>query len=55
MKEFLFYDEVTGEEFLVETDMKAKAIICARAYFEKPKFICEVSYYEAEMMGLDTY
>lgn len=55
MKEFLFYDEVTGEEFLVETDMKAKAIICARAYFEKPKFIGEVSHYEAEMMGLDTY
>ena len=55
MKEFLFYDEVTGEEFLVETDMKAKAIICARAYFEKPKFIGEVSHYEAEMLGLDTY
>lgn len=55
MKNYLFYDEVSGEEFLVETDMKAKAIICARAYFEKPKFIGEVSHYEAEMMGLDTY
>jgi len=55
MKEYLFYDEVSGEEFLVETDMKAKANLCARVYFEKPKFVCEVSHWEAEMMGLDTY
>ena len=55
MKEYLFYDEVSGEEFLVETDMKEKAILCARAYFEKPKFCGEVSNWEAEMMGLDTY
>ena len=32
MKNYLFYDEVSGEEFLVETDMKEKAILCARAY-----------------------
>ena len=42
MKEYLFYDEVSGEEFLVETDMKEK-------------FVREVSHWEAEMMGLDTY
>ena len=55
MKNYLFYDEVSGEEFLVETDMKEKAILCARAYFEKPRFCGEISYWEAEMMGLDTY
>lgn len=55
MKNYLFYDEVTGEEFLVETDTKEKAILCARAYFQEPQFCGEVSYWEAEMMGLDTY
>lgn len=55
MKNYLFYDEVTGEEFIVETDMKAKAILTARAYFQEPKFCGEISYFEAEMMGLDTY
>ena len=55
MKEYLFYDEVSGEEFLVETDMKEKAYMCAYAYFEEPKFIREVSHWEAEMLGLDTY
>ena len=55
MKNYLFYDEVTGEEFLVETDMKEKAYLCARAYFQEPKFIGEVSNWEAEMLGLDTY
>ena len=55
MKEYLFYDEISGEEFLVETDMKEKAYLCAYAYFEEPKFVREVSHWEAEMMGLDTY
>ena len=55
MKEYLFYDEVSGEEFLVETDMKEKAYLCAYTYFEEPKFVREVSHWEAEMMGLDTY
>ena len=55
MKEYLFYDEVSGEEFLVETDMKEKAYLCAYKYFEEPKFVREVSHWEAEMMGLDTY
>ena len=55
MKEYLFYDEVSGEEFLVETDMKEKAYLCAYSYFEEPKFVREVSHWEAEMMGLDTY
>jgi hypothetical protein len=55
MKEYLFYDEVSGEEFLVETDTKEKAYLCAYAYFQEPKFIEEVSPWQAEMMGLDTY
>ena len=55
MKNYLFYDEVSGEEFLVETDMKEKAYLCAYTYFEEPKFVREVSHWEAEMMGLDTY
>ena len=55
MKNYLFYDEVSGEEFLVETDMKEKAYLCAYTYFEEPKFVREVYHWEAEMMGLDTY
>lgn len=55
MKNFLFYDKVTGEEFLVETDRKEKAIICARHYFQKPVYLGEVTHFEAEMMGIDTY
>lgn len=55
MKEYLFYDEASGEMFLVDTDMKEKAYMCAYVYFEEPKFVREVSHWEAEMMGLDTY
>ena len=55
MKEYLFYDEVSGEEFLVETDMKEKAYLCAYTSFEEPKFVREVSHWEAEIMGLNTY
>lgn len=55
MKEYLFCNRVTGEEFLVETDSKEKAYLCAYIYFEDPRFIEEVSHWQAEMMGLDTY
>ena len=55
MKNFLFYDEVTGEEFIVEVENKSQAIICARAYFQKPIFCREISFWEAEMLGYDTY
>ena len=55
MKNYLFYDEISGEEFLVETDMKEKAYLCAYKYFEDPIFEGEISRFEAEMMGLDTY
>ena len=57
MKNYLFYDYETGEDFIVETDTKEKAYLCAYAYtyFKEPKFCGEISYFEAEMSGLDTY
>lgn len=55
MKEYLFYDNASGEMFFVETDMKEKAILTARAYFEEPIFEGEVTHWEAEMLGYDTY
>lgn len=55
MKEYLFYDNVSGEMFIVETDMKEKAYLCARQYFKEPIFEGEISHWEAEMSGLDTY
>jgi len=55
MKNYLFYDYETGEYFIVETDMKEKAYLCAYKYFEDPKFVSTISYFEAEMLGLDTY
>ena len=55
MKEYLFYDNASGEMFIVETDMKEKAYLCAYKYFKDPKFCGEISYFEAEMLGLDAY
>ena len=55
MKNYLFYDNASGEMFIVETDMKEKAIICARHYFEDPILEGEISNFEAEMLGYDTY
>lgn len=55
MKNYLFYDKYTGEEFIVETDMKEKAYLYAYKYFKEPKFCGEVSNWEAKMSGLDTY
>lgn len=55
MKEYLFYDNASGEMFIVETDMKEKAYLCAYKYFEDPIFEGEISHFEAEMSGLDTY
>ena len=55
MKNYLFYDEYTGEEFIVETENKEKAYMIAYTYFKEPKFTDEISDFEAEMLGLDTY
>jgi len=55
MKTWEFEDKVTGEPFFVESNTKEEAIQIAKNYFEKPKCYGEVSEYEAEMMGYDTY
>ena len=55
MKNYLFYDYTSGEMFIVETDMKEKAYLYAYKNFKDPRFIGEISHWEAEMSGLDTY
>ena len=55
MKNYLFYDNASGEMFIVETDMKEKAYLCAYKYFEDPIFEGEISHFEAEMLGYNTY
>ena len=55
MKNYLFYDYDLGEHFIVETDTKEKAYLCAYTYFKDPKFCEELSYFEAELLGLDVY
>lgn len=62
-KDFLFYDNDTGEDFAVEvkvttqTDEQAKqqAIETALEWFANPEFIDEVDPVVAEMMGIDVY
>ena len=55
MKNFYFVDDATGEDFIVEADTLRDAIHIASAYFEDPQFLREISDYEAEMIGVDTY
>lgn len=55
MYNYLFWDEATGEEFLVYAQNKNQAIEIANEYFEEPQFDSEVTDFDAEMMGLDTY
>lgn len=55
MKEYLFYDRVSGEEFFVHTDTKEKAYLCAYSYFQEPILLDIVSEWEAEILGYDTY
>lgn len=43
MKEYLFYDRVSGEEFFVNTDTKEKAYTYAYTYFEEPILLDVVS------------
>lgn len=62
-RDFLFNDNDTGEEFVVEvkvttqTDEQAKqqAINTALEWFADPEFIDEVDPVEVEMMGIDVY
>ncbi len=55
MKNYLCWDEVTGEEFIVEALSKEEARKIADMYFEEPKIDSQISDFEAEMLGLDTY
>lgn len=56
MKNYLYYDEVSGEEFIVEALNKEEAQRTAEMYFEAPKLEeSEISDLEAELFGLDTY
>lgn len=55
MKNYLMTDDVTGEDFIVEALNKEEAQRTAEMYFEAPKLDSEISDFEAEMLGLDTY
>lgn len=56
MKNYLFTDYATGEDFIVEALSKESAIKIAKEYFADPCGDPErITYEEAEMMGLDTY
>lgn len=55
MKNFYFVDNETGEDFIVEANTLRDAIHIASTYFEEPQFLREISDYEAEMIGVDTY
>lgn len=56
-REWLFEDTESGEMFLVETinGDENDAIAIANECFDTPKLINEVSEFEAEMLGYDTY
>lgn len=55
MRHFLFYDEYSGEEFIVGANNILEAKEAAKNWFMEPKIICEISGIEAEMSGLDEY
>lgn len=63
-KNYLFEDEESGEEFVVEircteemTESHCSALALQRAneYFNNPTCLGKINGYEAEMLGLDTY
>ena len=54
-KDYLFFDEETGENFFVETNSLAKAVEIAREYFDEPTFVEIYTVAEAEILGFDTY
>lgn len=55
LHEYLFTDNDTGEDFLVEETSLNNAWEIANEFFADPSFIAEVTYEEAEAMGFDTY
>lgn len=56
MKNFMFYDNETGETFFVQEETLEKAKETASEYFNEPKYQ-NVWYddYAAEQLGYDTY
>lgn len=55
MKNYLVYDEDTGEEFIVEAENAKEAYEKACEYFAEPNVEEEISDFVAEMLGYDTY
>lgn len=52
---FQFYDAESGEDFFVEAKNKSEATKRAKQCFAKPKYIDEVTWEEAEILGYDTF
>lgn len=55
MFNFLFHDEITGEDFYVNAEGHGEAFDIARENFEEPVFVREDDDETAENSGLDTY
>jgi hypothetical protein len=54
-RHFLFCDNESGEEFLVGACDREEAKKIASDNFSNPRFICEMTDFEAECSGLDEY
>lgn len=58
---FLFTDNATGEDFIVEVEAmniheaKSQAQFVADEYFDEPKLVEQITEEEAESLGIDTY
>ncbi len=56
MRNFLFYDNDSGEHFIVEAESLAEAKFTAKDWFgEAVGYIDEISDEEADMLGYDTF
>ena len=57
-KNYLFIDEISGEEFICQAaDLKTAEEILELEGFDllRVDFVYEMTYYEAEISGLDVY
>jgi hypothetical protein len=55
MRHFLFFDDETGEQFIVGENTQTAAVETAREFFDNPIYLDELSEFEAESSGLDEY
>ena len=55
MKQYLFEDLESGEEFIVGANNLDEAWVTTREYFAEPSYCYRMSEYEAEASGLDEY